>query len=222
MGKGRNMYWAGEVEPQCKGLSLSCRELCSFLNYLEFGKVCWTVIHLVYMSQIWAVLGREYKYEGKGLKCKCKPWRGTQLQAVSWPHWQHLGNASFCVMVLDGTTQKPLLLLSSLYFNKHVLCQITSICLSRFTLCLSPPCSLPRETDLYGLHQQAPMLSDSHLGSSNRTLAEDQRKEGTCDQGPCFPGSISVRSPWIGCLLQLKVNGSYSRSSHRSFFSSRS
>lgn len=221
MGKGRKLYWVGEFGSQSKGPSLSCRELYSFLNYLKFQKVCQSFIYLIYMSQMWAVLRRKYKHEEKSLKCKCKPWRGTELQAVSWPHWQHLGNASFCVMVLYGTAQNPLPLLSSLQFNKHVLCQISSICPSRFTFCLSLPCSLSQETDLYGLYQQAPILSDSHLGSSNRTMAEDQRKERKCDQSPCFPGSISVRSPWVGCLLQLKVNGSYSRSSHRSFSSSR-
>lgn len=127
MRKGRKLYWAGVVESQCKGLSLSCRELCSFLNYLEFGKVCWTFIHLVYISDICGLsLRREYNHEEKGLKCMCKSWRETQLQAVSWPHWQHLGNASFCVMVLDGTAQNSLPLLSSLQFNKYVLCQISS------------------------------------------------------------------------------------------------
>lgn len=61
-GKGRKLYQAEEVEPQCncnKGPSLSCRELRSFLNYLEFEKVGWTFIHPVQISpQVWAVLGK--------------------------------------------------------------------------------------------------------------------------------------------------------------------
>lgn len=140
-----------------------------------------------------------------GLRCK-------QSSRNTGSIWENTifrcGSSGWFWMVLVPRTHYPML--NTSWFNKHA-----PFAPSGSTLCLSPPCSLPQEADLCGLYQQAPTPSDSHLGSANRALAEDQREGGEGGQCASCPGSISARSHWIGHVLQLKVSGSYPRPSHK-------